>query len=157
MTPEEFTRICIPLADGLYRTAYGLLGSAQEAEDAVQDLYLKLWSRREMLSEVRNIPAWIGVLLRNLCIDRLRGRKDASDEPVPVDLPEETAPEPDYTERIDRTYRAVNALPAKDWKLLRLRLLEGLSYEEIARRTGLTENALRVAFYRLKHKIKRYL
>ena len=64
MTPEEFTRICIPLADGLYRTAYGLLGSAQEAEDAVQDLYLKLWSRREMLSEVRNIPAWIGVLLR---------------------------------------------------------------------------------------------
>lgn len=157
MTPEEFSRNYLPLADGLYQTAYDLLGSREEAEDAVQDLFVKLWQVRERLAAVQDPRSWTYILLRNLCIDRLRARKGIHEEPLPSELSLEPEPESDLPERIARTQRAIDSLPGKDRELLHLRLLEGLSYEEIARRKGLSEVALRVAFHRLKQKIKRSL
>ena len=157
MTPEEFSRTYLPLADGLYQTALDLLGSHEEAEDTVQDCFVKLWLARNRLSAVRDPRAWTHILVRNLCIDRLRTRKGIHEEPIPSDLPLEPEPESDFPERMARVLRAIGTLPGKDRELLHLRLLEGLSYEEIARRKGLSEVALRVAFHRLKQKIKRSL
>jgi len=72
MTPEEFARTYIPLGEDLYRLAFSMLGSEQEAEDAVQDLFVKLLSARNSLDRIRNPKAWSYVLMRNLCTDRLR-------------------------------------------------------------------------------------
>ena len=55
MTRETFINDWFPLRDGLYRVAYRLLGSAAEAEDAVQDLYLKLWQAGGSLDILRHI------------------------------------------------------------------------------------------------------
>ena len=74
MEREEFKRIWLPLDGSLYRVAFSILGSEADAKDAVQDLYLKLWNRRESLSEVDR-PLGYGIrLIRNICIDRLRAR-----------------------------------------------------------------------------------
>ena len=157
MTPEEFSRTYLPLADDLYRAAYSLLGSEREAEDVVQDVFVKLWTIRSTLSGVKDPRSWSYILLRNRCIDILRTRKGIQPEPLPLDLPAEEEPDSDLPERTERILRVVRALPEKDRELLHLRLLEGLSYEEISQRKGLSEVALRVAFLRLKRKIKRSL
>ena len=155
MTPEEFTRLYLPLGDGLYRAAFRLLGSQEEAEDAVQDLFFKLWNNRDSLDGIRSPKAWSLTLLRNLCIDRIRAGSGATRQAVPEELAEQ--PPPEWSERQDRILRAVSKLPERERELLRLRLLHNLPWEKIARQTGMTEGALRVAFHRLKNKIKRNL
>jgi DNA-directed RNA polymerase specialized sigma24 family protein len=68
-------------------------------------------------------------------------------------LAAETPEEP--PERLGRALAAVRSLSAADRSLVRLRLVHDLPYDEIARRTGKTELALRVAFYRIKNKIRK--
>ena len=58
MTDELFSRTFLPLQESLYRVAYHLLRSEQAAEDAVQELYLKLWRGRESLGIVNNPKAY---------------------------------------------------------------------------------------------------
>ena len=153
MTPEEFIRLYLPLESGLYRVAFRLLGSREEAEDAVQDLYIRLWGSLDGLDRVNNPQAWCLTLLRNQCIDRIRTRAGQRNIPLYENIPEAELPE--RSKRVGRTLEAVRALPPKSRELLRLRLVEGLSYAEISQRTGLRETALRVAFHRLRNKIKK--
>ncbi|MBR5723864.1 MAG: sigma-70 family RNA polymerase sigma factor [Bacteroidales bacterium] len=152
MTPEEFIRVYLPLGDSLYRVAFRLLGSQAEAEDAVQDLFIKVWSRRDGLDRVDNPRAWCLTLMRNLCVDRLRERAGKRRVPVEDDLPEEVG---ERSARMERILAAVRALPPKSRELLRLRLVEDMSFEEISQNTGLSQNALRVAFHRLKNQLKK--
>ena len=153
MSPEEFIRRFLPLGDNLYRLAFSLLGSQEEAEDAIQDVFLKMWASQKQLDTVRDPASWSYILLRNLCVDRLRARGDRRQEPIPEGLPAEPPPEED--ERLQRILSAVRSLSPKSRELLRMRLVEGLPYDEIARQTGQSELALRVAFHRIKNQIKK--
>lgn len=153
MTPEEFIDLYLQLEDGLYRMAFRLLESQAEAEDAVQDLFIKIWSRIDSLERVSYPQAWCLTLMRNHCIDRLRAKAGQQTVPVEENLPAEE--ELERSARIKRAWEAVLALPPKSRDLLRLRLVEDLSYEEISRQTGLSQNALRVAFHRMKNHLKK--
>lgn len=153
MTPEEFIDLYLQLEEGLYRVAFRLLDSQAEAEDAVQDLFIKIWSRIDSLERVSYPQAWCLTLMRNHCIDRLRAKAGQQTIPVEENLPAEE--ELERSARIKRAWEAVLALPPKSRELLRLRLVEDLSYEEISRQTGLSQNALRVAFHRLKNHLKK--
>ena len=66
-------------------------------------------------------------------------------------------PESGPTERQERALAAVRRLSPQERELVRLRLVEGWSYEDIARHKGQSEVALRVAFHRLKNKLKRMI
>ena len=55
MTTEEFNRIWIPLGERMYKVAFYILESEDDAKDAVQDLFVKLWNRRDDLQDVREI------------------------------------------------------------------------------------------------------
>ena len=153
MSPEEFIRRFLPLGDNRYSLAVSLLGSQEEAEDAIQDVFLKMWASQKQLDTVRDPASWSYILLRNLCVDRLRARGDRRQEPVPEGLPAEPPPEED--ERLQRILSVVRSLSPKSRELLRMRLVEDLPYDEIARQTGQSELALRVAFHRIKNQIKK--
>lgn len=153
MMPEEFIDLYLQLEEGLYRMAFRLLESQAEAEDAVQDLFIKIWSRIDSLERVSYPQAWCLTLMRNHCIDRLRAKAGQQTVPVEENLPAEE--ELERSAKMKRAWEAVLALPPKSRELLRLRLVEDLSYEEISRQTGLSQNALRVAFHRLKNHLKK--
>lgn len=153
MTPEEFIDLYLQLEEGLYRMAFRLLESQAEAEDAVQDLFIKIWSRIDSLERVSYPQAWCLTLMRNHCIDRLRAKAGQQTVPVEENLPAEE--ELERSARMKLAWEAILALPPKSRELLRLRLVEDLSYEEISRQTGLSQNALRVAFHRLKNHLKK--
>jgi RNA polymerase sigma factor (sigma-70 family) len=60
--------------------AYRMLGSAAEADDAVQDAWLRL--DRSDLSEVENLPAWLTTVVSRICLNMLRARRARSEEPL---------------------------------------------------------------------------
>ncbi|MBR5150739.1 MAG: hypothetical protein IKW61_05510, partial [Bacteroidaceae bacterium] len=72
MTKTEFKTRYMPLYKELYRVALHMLGDSNEAEDAVQNLYLKLWERRDALGGIESDEAYCRRLLKNICIDRWR-------------------------------------------------------------------------------------
>ena len=155
MTDSEFHTVWLPLQERFYRVAFYILENEADARDAVQDLYLKLWNLRDHLDLVQRPQAYGGLLLRNLCIDRIRRVR-------PTEQPDETLAAPaDETLELRETLREVSSamsrLPESQQKLLRMRVLAGLSYEEIARKTGLSELNIRVQVSLARKKLKQSL
>ena len=144
---SDFNNIWIPLADRFYRVAYYLLESEEDAEDALQELYLKLWAARSGLSGVQNPPAYGISMLKNICIDRIRKRMVRKAEPLDkVPHPEDahTESRTDIKDTLRYLLQEMEKLPDKQRMVIRMRAVEGLEYEDIARRTGLSEVYIRV-------------
>ena len=135
------------MANRFYRVAYYLLESEEDAEDAVQELYLKLWAARSGLSGVQNPSAYGISMLKNICIDRIRKRVVRKAEPLDkVPHPEDahTESRTDIKDTLRYLLQEMEKLPDKQRVVLRMRAVEGLEYEDIARRTGLSEVYIRV-------------
>ncbi len=157
MTERAFHTVWIPLQGHFYRIAFYILENEADAKDAVQDLYLKLWNLRDHLEMIRQPSAYGGLLLKNLCIDRLRRARPTEEpsETVACDAPPDQALE--SREQLQQVAQALQTLPESQRKLLSLRVLEGLSYEEIAQRTGLNPLNIRVQVSLARKKIRQLL
>ena len=156
MTEQRFHTEYLSLAETLYRVAHYILESPEEAEDAVQDLYVKLWEKRAQLDAVTQPKAYCISMLRNLCIDRIRRAKHIS---FPEKLPERPfartlEDEFDARRRLDKVLEAVKALPERQRQVLVMRTVEGLSYDEISRRIGTNNLTLRVMLSQARSKLK---
>lgn len=146
MTPEVLTESFKSLSDGLYRVAYYILESQTDAEDALQDLFIKLWNSREQLDTVLNLKAYCTTLMKNLCIDRLRKEQRVQVmEPGP-DMAEARRVDEDYDarEKLERVMAAIERLPARQRDVMKMYVFEEMSYDEIAEKTGMTNLTLRV-------------
>ena len=155
MTPARFHTVWIPLQERFYRIAFYILEDRADALDAVQDLYVKLWERLDSLDIVQNPAAYGALLMRNLCIDRIR--RLTPSETLPEDLPGKDPPDEEFIrkESLQALFRSMETLPDSQRKLLRMHILEGLSYDEIAARTGLSPLNIRVQVSLARKKLKR--
>ena len=156
MTDAAFHTVWIPLQERFYRVAYYLLEDRADALDAVQDLYVKLWNRRDSLDLIQNPGAYGALLVRNLCIDRIRRLTPA--EALPDDLPGREPPDEQMAakETLGAVMQAIERLPDSQRNLMKLHLLQGLSYEEIAAETGLSPLNIRVQVSLARKKLKKY-
>ena len=146
MTPESLTETYKSLSDGLYRVAYYILESRSDAQDAVQDLFIKLWNTREQLDTVLNLKAYCTTLMKNLCIDRLRRESKVQSTELTFDMAETRQIEDDYMtkEKLRRVMTAIGKLPARQRDVMRMYVFEEKSYDEIAKITGMSNLTLRV-------------
>ena len=156
MTDAAFHTVWIPLQERFYRVAFFILENRADALDAVQDLYVKLWKMRETLDLVRNPAAYGALLVRNLCIDRIR--RLTPREELPEDLAGKAPPDEQLAakETLGAVMQAMERLPDSQRKLMKLHLLQGLSYDEIAAETGLSPLNIRVQVSLARKKLKRY-
>ena len=76
MTTEDFKNNLLPLKNKMFRLAYRLLSNRQEAEDVVQETYLKTWKMRSDLKKYRNVEGLMMTMTRNLCLDTLKSKKN---------------------------------------------------------------------------------
>ena len=155
---NRFKEIWLPLADRFYRVAYYLLESQDDAEDAVQELYLKLLRTSGKPDFVKDPIAYGITLLRNICIDTIRRREkrqaEALKEYMAMDSrgPDRQLTEKDYLKRL---MSEIDKLPPKQAEVLKMRTLEGLEYEKISRRTGLSQVNIRVLISNARKTLKR--
>jgi len=156
MESSQFHKKYLSLSSRLYRVAFYILESEQDAEDALQELYLKLWQGRDRLDGIVTPEAYCIRILKNICIDRIRSSRKVA---LVGRLPEEES-ETDQAERMDSRQRmekvlaAVKSLPERQKQILTLRLIEGRSYEEISGITKLNYLTIRVMLSKARKKLK---
>ncbi len=160
MTAEDFRKTYLPLGESLYRVAFRLLEDEEEAKDAVQDLFIKLLNSGSRLDGVRNAKAYAVTLMRNMCIDRIRAASRLHTVECGADSPELSfiPVESDVIatkEKLRRVLAIIAGLPPRQREVVRQRIFEDRSYEEISRDTGLSENNLRVLLSMARKTIKR--
>lgn len=157
MTPTQFNTVWLPLQGRFYRMAYYMLENEADAKDAVQDLYLKLWNLKENLEIVREPSSYGALMLKNLCIDYIRRRRpsEALLENMAVNDPLDR--ELDLKEDLQTLAKAIEQLPPRQQRLIRLRFIRGLSYEEIEQETGLSGLNIRVQVSLARKKLKQLL
>ena len=126
MTTEEYQQAAERLRIRLTEQAQYYLTDGAEAEDAVQDVLLRLWQMHERLQ--LPIDGLAVVLTRNICIDMLRRNKRRAN----VELADLSDDDSDY-ERIERLMAVIDILPDLQQTLLRLRHIEGMEMEELAK------------------------
>jgi RNA polymerase sigma-70 factor (ECF subfamily) len=161
MTLREFIVEIMPLKDKLFRFASRLLNDMADAEDVVQEVYLRLWAKRVELGQIRNMEAMAMTITKNLCIDLLRSKDrwnfEESDnsalivEPMtPYDLIE-------MRDTASRINTMINLLPEQQRMIIHLRDVEGYDFDEIASILGLNLNVIRVNLSRARKRIKEQL
>ncbi len=159
MTDKEFIDTYIPLSGSLYKVAYYILESEQDAEDTVQDLYIKLWNLRDTLDAVYNPKAYCIRLLKNKCIDRIRQRSKETAELQEDILPDSTdiSRVTEYKETVRRVTELIGTLPERQKKVMKMKVFENLSYDEISQKTGMSNLTLRVLLSQARSRIKKEL
>lgn len=143
-------------AGAVYNLAYRMLGNAEDAEDASQEIFLRAYTRLDSFDRARKFSTWLLSIGSNYCIDRLRRRKFAwlTLDDAAYELPS-TEPGPERSalrhERRDRVQQALQQLPDHYRLVTLLRYWNDLSYEEIGRVTGLPESTIKTRLHRARH------
>ncbi|MCX6241358.1 MAG: sigma-70 family RNA polymerase sigma factor [Bacteroidetes bacterium] len=160
MNLQDFNTKVYPLKDKIFRFAKRMLDQTEEAEDLVQEVFIRMWKIREKLDEYRSLEALAMVTTKNLCLDKLKARK------FPVEsfndqrqFIERIAEEPrsDHSDLITGVKEAMNSLPEQSRLIVHLRDIEGYEFGEISEILGMQENAIRVALSRARQRIREIL
>lgn len=160
MDADEFKRRFLPCHAKLYRTACMLTGNAQDAEDMVQEAYMRLWDKRNELTHVESAEAYGVTLVKHLCLDWLRknSRQAATCMPEDVALAAEDNDSPgirtEAHDEADCLRRLISRLPANQRQVMWLRDVNECSYDEIAQATGLSDVNIRVLLSRARKMIR---
>lgn len=151
---KNYRSLYLPL--GMY--ALRLCGSTEQAEDIVQEAFLKLWAKIEEGLEITDFKAYAYGAVRNEALHWLR---DSGRRMEPVDeLPEVSLEEIDTSERDAALWRAIEALPERCRRIFLLSKRDGFSHAEIADELGISvktvENQITKAYSRLRGELSGY-
>ena len=138
----------------VFNMAYRMLGDPTEAEDAAQEVFVRAWNQLHTFQLDRRFSTWLLSIASHYCIDMLRRRKPSAPLDDVALYVESDDPEPEDValqgEQRDIVKRMLNALPDKYRSVTVLRYYNDLSYDEIARITGLTESAVKTQLHRAR-------
>ena len=144
---EAFETVIRTYSRRVYVVAYAILQDVSEAEDIVQETFLKAHHQRTKLREPEKFPAWLLTVTRNAARDRLRRRRPQADPETFDTLVDHSVATPgsamEKQEHQAHLRRALARLPEEHRTALTLRYLEGLDYRAIETAMGLTNGALR--------------
>ncbi|MDE6383741.1 MAG: RNA polymerase sigma factor [Paramuribaculum sp.] len=151
MKKDRLTYAFLALRDKLHLSALALLKNDEDARDAVQDTYINLWKSGSVDTDAEARGKLFAVL-RHLCIDRLRMTRGL----VHIDTVKDTVSvAPDNIEDLDKFERHLSdGLTRRQIQIYSCIVHEGMEYEEIASRLGITVEAVRMSMSRARKKIR---
>ena len=145
--PVDWEALVTQNENRLYRAALAILGDRHEAEDAVQDAFVRYLEKAP--GDLENPPAWLMRVLVNGCKSRLRlaWRRVG---PLPDTLP---APGPEEREELEELF----SLPPEDRAVIHLHYYEGYSTDEIAQIMSRRPGTVRSRLFRARERLKKLL
>ena len=162
MSLEDFTHLILPIKNKLFRFSLRIVGNVAEAEDVVQEVFIKVWNKRNDLANYSNIEAWCMTLTKNLSIDKLRSKHRRADSfKEGFDIPSSKSDNPynqtTYNDTLDRVQKLLSDLPEKQSMVMQLRDIEGHTYQEIADTLNISLQQVKVNLFRARQQIRAQL
>lgn len=157
----EFKVLCERYSDDVYRFARSLLSNQSDAEDATQEVLLRLWNQLPKMYPL-NLRAWLLQTTRRYCLDQLRRRHHQAapvlmDEEVLADRPDEQAIDPGVAAesncRLAQARQLLQKLPENLRSVFVLYEVNGLRYREIAKVLDLPINSVKVYLLRARERL----
>jgi RNA polymerase sigma-70 factor (ECF subfamily) len=160
MNQFEFMQIVNPFKNKVFRLAKRLLVSVEEAEDATQEVMVKLWNKNEVLQEYNSVEALAMTMTKNYCLDQLKSKRAGNLKIVHSNFTDREAPLQTQVEDRDTmswVEKAISNLPQRQQLIIQLRDIEQYDYEEIAKILNMNETAIRVALSRARKTIREFM
>lgn len=157
---EAFEALIAPRVDGLFRTAWAIVGNEADANDATQEACLSAWKHLPRLRDVESFDAWLGRVLVNSCRMLLRRRRHRVREIAIPDDFDRVAPGPAPTDsvgEIDLISRAFDRLDADARSLLVLHHLRHESIERIAATLSIPSGTVKWRLHAARQALERAL
>ena len=160
MTQSDFIELVMPFKDKVFRLAKRLLVSREEAEDATQEILLKLWNNKQKIAEYRNVEAFSMTMTKNFCLDRLKSKQAQNLKIVHSNYQDHNVSlqkQVELNDSVDWVSKIIEELPEQQKIILQLRDIEEYDYDEIAKVLDMKETAIRVALSRARKTIREKL
>jgi RNA polymerase sigma-70 factor (ECF subfamily) len=170
--PDAFRVLVDRHSRRLFRLAYRMTGNEHDAEEVVQDAFLRAYRRLEQFESRANFGTWLYRICANCALDQMRKHRGESlraEPPAPEDSeamdPLDTTPSPEPSperlalsgEMSTQVQAAMDSLSAMERMAFVLRHVEGFSIEEIAESLGLNLGATKNSIFRAVQKLRRHL
>ncbi|MCW8981999.1 MULTISPECIES: RNA polymerase sigma factor [Altibacter] len=159
MNQKEFLTTVMPFKDKLYRLAKRLLVSRDEAEDAVQEVFLKLWKGKQHMKRYKNPEAFAMTMTKNYCLDRLKSKQAGNLKIVHSNFQnhENLEKKIEAEDGVALVFTIMETLPEQQKMILQLRDVEQFEFAEIAEILDSNETAIRVALSRARKTVREAL
>lgn len=157
MELKQFKIDVLPLRDKLISYARKLTDDPSDAEDAVQEVMLKLWNMRQKLDEYRSIEALAMTMTHHLCMDVWRAKRPDALSLDQVQLSSQSAtPERTLEEKDEFSLmrRIIDSLPPLQRTIIQMRDIQEYETDEIAEITGCNAEAIRSNLSRARKKVR---
>jgi len=161
---ETITALVAEYSATLYRVAYSVMRNGAEAEDAVQEAFLRVLKHRNKLGEIRDVRVWLIRITWNVVLDRKRRGKT---RPENDDIADFARVLPSADRRVDeeiissqehaRILALIDRLPPKERQALLLSAVEELTTAQIASALGTTESSVRSRIFRARRELSALL
>jgi len=160
MTQTEFLNIVMPFKDKVFRLAKRLLVSREEAEDATQEILMKLWNNKIKIQEYKNVEAFSMTMTKNFCLDKLKSKQaqnlkivhsNYQDHNVSLQKQVETNDSLSWVSKI------MEDLPEQQKMVIQLRDIEQYDFDEICKMLDMNNTAVRVTLSRARKTIREKL
>ena len=160
MELKEFTNTILPLRNKLVKIAKSFTKQKEDAEDIVQDAFLKLWHVRNKLKQYNSIEALSVTITKNLALDHYRKRKYNENLDTVINISNENyipSRQLEQKETISNIESFISCLPELQRQIIKLKDIEGYEIDEIAKMLNSTPEAIRVNLSRARKKLREYL
>ncbi len=160
MNQNEFMQIVSPFKDKVFRLAKRLLVSTEEAEDATQEVVVKLWHKNESLNTYNSVEALAMTMTKNYCLDQLKSKRAGNLKIVHDNFTDRNPSLHQVVEDVDSlswVEKIINKLPEQQRLIVQMREIEQYEFSEIAQILDMNETAIRVALSRARKTIREYM
>jgi RNA polymerase sigma-70 factor (ECF subfamily) len=139
----SFKEVYINYYDKLVNIAKRFNLTVLTPEDFVQESFLRLYNKRELLNEDVLFDKQLYTICKNIIINHInRENKTIQLDPLKVEIADEETQTRNFEERREKLYSFINQLPEQQQKIFTLHKLENLSYKEIGTLTDLSEKTI---------------
>ncbi|RZJ56842.1 MAG: RNA polymerase sigma factor [Flavobacterium sp.] len=160
MNQTEFINVISPFKDRMFRLAKRLLVSTEEAEDATQEVLVRLWNNKEKLGGYTSVEALAITITKNYCLDQLKSKRATEMRIVHSNYTDREAGLQKQAEDRDSwewAEKIMEGLPEQQKIIVQMRDVEQYEFEDIAKIMDMNETAVRVALSRARKTIREEL
>ena len=156
MSSKVYRTVILNYSDSLFRFALSILKEPEAAKDAVQECLIKIWKKRDKLDQIDNPQAWAFRVVKNHCLDVMRGSRHTEGLEHTYSLSDGQTTDFDllYQDQELWLEKVLEQLPEKQRQIFHLREVEEMSYQEIADVMEITMSEVKVSLHRARTSVR---